>query len=1068
MDARSTSQSVRDAPARSRRRGSWLLLAVMMVAGLGGGAAVFSLRRIDQEIQVRLSQQLAGHLEDFQIVIANARRVGGRGIEIRGLTIASPEGDPLAAIDELIVECNVEISQLLTRSIVPSIERVVVRHLEFHCRPDQSKEIFEKLRSLPSRDSGSFPPIQIVDASVRLYGTDQPLLIQDLNLDLIPAEDAPDLMLQGSMSADFASQIQLTGKIRHDATRWDLDGRVADFEFSPRLTERLPTDIRQMIAPLAGLQANGTLEFKIGSPREPGGDIRFSVSGNVVDGQLQDPRWSTPFTALRAEFSGDNGHFELHQLSVRNGATTIFVAGNQQGWGAEAPRSGRLRLRDLTVDRELLEALPERFKSLVPKFSPEGMVNIDLHAQMQGEELHASAVVECIDASFSYHKFPYRLTACRGIVRYEDGVIQARRLRALANGQPLTISFEFANPGVMSTGWCTVHADGPVPLDENLIMALEPKSRAIVLSLNAQGGIWLKQLRVSRKAASEKYLRTAVLVIQEGAIEYSKFPYPITNVSGVLELNDRDWTISELQGRHGSAYLAGQGRWVAHDNRPGGRLSLDLSANDVPLDEELQSALRPQEQEVWSKLRLTGSVDQLDVGIRFDSDQPRVSIDVRAQKWPADRNLEGRSIRIRPAWFPFALNDLRGAVHYRDGKLVLQEVRARHNETEILARGECQFGPRGQWLVDFKQLDADRVVLNSDLVTALPEKLATGITRMAFDGTVNLHGALRMTGVAGVVPESNWDVVMHAYDANLDCGVQLNHVHGSVRLTGHHDKDGVQCSGELDVDSLIYQDAQITSLKGPLWIDDDRVLLGTWAERGRKQEPRELSGSVFGGKLLVDSEIWLRDEVNFGIKMSLANSDLARFSKERLSGEHDLSGRVYAILQLSGSNKGLYALQGSGQVRLRNADVYELPVMVRLLKLLTIKPPDTTAFTTADIDFRVRGESIYFDTIDFKGDAISLHGRNSWMNLDRELNLRFYTRVGRSQIQLPLITSLLDEASRNILEIEVGGTLEEPNVRAKGFPEIDETLQQLFPEAARARQSDGNFLTRPFRTMRRR
>ena len=138
MDARSTSQSFRDAPARSRRRGSWLLLAVMMVAGLGGGAAVFSLRRIDQESQVRLSQQLAGHLEDFQIVIANARRVGGRGIEIRGLTIVSTEGEPLAAIDELIVECNVEISQLLTRSIVPSIERVVVRHLEFHCRPDQS------------------------------------------------------------------------------------------------------------------------------------------------------------------------------------------------------------------------------------------------------------------------------------------------------------------------------------------------------------------------------------------------------------------------------------------------------------------------------------------------------------------------------------------------------------------------------------------------------------------------------------------------------------------------------------------------------------------------------------------------------------------------------------------------------------------------------------------------------------------------------------------------------------------------------------------------------------------
>ena len=1067
MDARNTSQSLRDGPAGSRRRGSWLLFAVLVVAGLGGGAAVFSLRRIDQEIHLRLSQQLAGHLDDFQIAIESTRRVGGRGIEIRGLTITSMEGAPLAAVDELIVECNVDIPQLLTRSIVPSIERVVVRHLVLHCRPTQSKAILAKLRSLPSTES-SLPPIQIQDASLRLYGTDQPLLIQDLNLELIPAIDAPTLTLQGSMSADFASQVSVTGNVLLDGSGWDLEGRVVDFDFASRLTQRLPVNIRQAIAPLAGLKANGNLSFRIGSPHESGGDVRFSVSGNVVDGQFQDPRWSTPITEMRAEFSCDNRHLELHQLSARNGATTIFVAGTQQGWHAESPRSGRLKLRDLRVDRELLEALPEKFQSLVPKFSPEGIVNIDLHLQMQGKELHTKAVVECVKASFSYHKFPYRLTACRGIVRYENGVIQTRRLRALANGQPVTIAFEFSNPGMMSTGWCTVHADGPVPLDENLIMAMEPKSRALVLSLNAQGAIWLKQLRISRKTASEKYLRTAVLVVQDGSIKYSKFPYPITNLSGVLELNDRDWMLRELQGRHGSAYLAGQGQWLAHDNRPGGRLSLDLSANDVPLDEELQYALRPQEQEVWSKLRLTGSVDQLDVGIRFDSDLPGVSIDVRAQKWPADRNLEGRSIRIRPTWFPFALNDLRGAVHYRDGKLVLHEVRARHNETEILAVGECQFGPRGRWLVDFKKLDVDRLVPNADLVTALPDKLATAIAKLAFDGTVNLHGALRMTGVAGIVPESNWDVVMHTYDANLNCGVQLNHIHGSIRLAGHHDKDGVQCGGELDIDSLIYQDVQITGLKGPLWIDESRVLLGTWAERGRKREPRELSGSVFGGKLVVDSEVWLRDEVNFGIKMSLANSDLARFSKERLSGEHDLSGRVFAVLQLSGSNKGLYALQGSGQVRLRNADIYELPVMVRLLKILTIKPPDTTAFTTADIDFRVRGESIYFDTIDFKGDAISLHGRNSWMNLDRELNLRFYTRVGRSQIQLPLITSLLDEASRNILEIEVGGTLDEPNVRAKGFPEIDETLQQLFPEAARARQSDGNFLTRPFRSMRRR
>ena len=36
----------------------------------------------------------------------------------------------------------------------------------------------------------------------------------------------------------------------------------------------------------------------------------------------------------------------------------------------------------------------------------------------------------------------------------------------------------------------------------------------------------------------------------------------------------------------------------------------------------------------------------------------------------------------------------------------------------------------------------------------------------------------------------------------------------------------VGCRGELALDSVNFKDYQFTNVSGPIWIDDDRVLLG--------------------------------------------------------------------------------------------------------------------------------------------------------------------------------------------------------------------------------------------------
>jgi hypothetical protein len=129
---------------------------------------------------------------------------------------------------------------------------------------------------------------------------------------------------------------------------------------------------------------------------------------------------------------------------------------------------------------------------------------------------------------------------------------------------------------------------------------------------------------------------------------------------------------------------------------------------------------------------------------------------------------------------------------------------------------------------------------------------------------------------------------------------------------------------------------------------------------------------------------------------------------------------------------------------LRDANIYELPVMFSLLKVLSLKEPDLTAFTTSDIDFRLRDRYVYFPRIDLNGDALSLQGRG-YLSFDKQLGLRFHPKVGRGGIRVPIISDVVDGASSQILELYVDGTLDNPEVRREPFPGLKEAIENLQP-----------------------
>jgi hypothetical protein len=92
--------------------------------------------------------------------------------------------------------------------------------------------------------------------------------------------------------------------------------------------------------------------------------------------------------------------------------------------------------------------------------------------------------------------------------------------------------------------------------------------------------------------------------------------------------------------------------------------------------------------------------------------------------------------------------------------------------------------------------------------------------------------------------------------------------------------------------------------------------------------------------------------------------------------------------------------------------------------------------------FRVAGPHLYYDQFDLYGDVMSLYGKGE-MDLDRNIRLTFHSQIGPGQLQLPVWRRLVGEASQQIMQIHVDGTLDQPRITNQMLPAVNEALQQL-------------------------
>jgi len=1023
----------------------------LTVAALIALAAI-GLERLDDEVAKRVEMRLAEMFPAVDVVVDEAELIEGQGILVRGLSFVAKqhggEAGRLVEVDEMLLSCSTSLADLASG-------KLPLRGIHLR-RPLVRAEMLEDgtwnlARLRPQGGGGDIVPVVIEDAALVVARGSEQIALRDLEFRFDPAAAATDqgddainrwVTVHVATAADELGQLQVSGRVRPTDLAFDVEGTVTAVAVSKQLWTLIPDAWRAKLPQQGGLsgELSEAIRGEIGVAFRAAGSlhapeqIQFTADGSLRDGQIEHASLPFPLTEIAAKLNLDRRGVVCEAFSARGGATTIRGHARLNGWDAAADFELLMEAERLHVGRHWEPVLPEEVAIHYRKLLPAGDVDLRAHLVRKQGVLKPHLSVRCRNLSITHYRFPYRLDRTVGTVVL-DGDLLTMHLTGQAGGHAVHVDGSFQSPGPDARGMVEVRGDG-LRMDDALIAAMPRRSADIVRSLHAAGTFDFAFRHQRSPEFPEGHSNQLGIRLTDCQLAYALFPYPLSKVTGQVHMQDGHWTIQDCVGRNDTGVVRCSGELIP---LPGddGELTLTFTGSQVVLENELRDALPSGMRRIWDDITPRGAID-LTAEVRHQVRSRTTSVELHADP-------HGQTVSIEPAWFPYRIEKLGGQLHWNNGVLTFRDVRGSHDRTTVSAAGACRFTPDGGWHVSFERLAADRFRVDHDLLQALPAGLHEAIAAIRPRGLLSLDGALDVYSTRGAGQAANgpaaaaWNMRLDMEQGGLDAGLQVTNVHGGMHLVGRSDGTQWFASGDLLVDSAICRGMQLRQIQGPLVMDPQGVRFGSFATAG-EQPARRLTAQLAEGNLAIDGGVGT--DGAFRVLMGLESASLERLVADLSGASTAYRGQLEGTLELAGVRSARHSLTGRGHLKLDDADLYELPLIVSLLKVLRVKAPDRTAFESSVADFRIEGPHVYLDSVELAGDAVSLVG-NGEIGFDSTTHLTFRSIMGDSQAQLPAMKRMLGGASGQFMLIHVDGTLAAPEMTSEAFPTLNALVQQF-------------------------
>jgi hypothetical protein len=868
-----------------------------------------------------------------------------------------------------------------------------------------------------------------------------PLIVKDVDLTIIN-DPLPTLVFQGTGVTELAGRVEVRGTWGRVSEEFTLSIRLPGFPVDGRLVQYLAAYWPEAAPHVR--QLTGTADLQADFHYQPEGsrwsqDVTFQLhQGRLIHAQLP-----MPLEDIEGRLRYADGQIRLDGLTATSGQGRLQLTAHASAASAEADLAGSLRWEHLPVSQRLFTQLPVAMQRIERDYHPEGTVTVDIEFGRRSGRWHGRCALRLEEVSAMCVQFPYRLEHLEGTIDHEfDAAVALDAFKidlvGTGGGRPVYIQGKIDDRIDLK-----IWADN-VPIDDQLRGALRPAFQKLVRQFNPSGVVDVRAL-VRRGVGEREAGIWCRADVHDAALRYEVFPYPLENVRGTIDIRPDHWEFRDFRGDHNGGEFQARGG-AAH--APAGEgVAVFITGTGVLLDDQLAAALRyAQLKRAWSMLHPAGRIDfQATVNQPAARDEPDIAVTVVP-----------RGCSTVPAFFPYALAGVTGVVRYHDHQVDLSGLEARHGPTVLrVERGKLTLKPGGDIAVDLVNLTGRPLTPDADFVRALPPALGELCAKLGLVEPVTFHTDLTIEVPDDPTrpPYIYWDGGVALADATLSPGIPLGHVSGSLYCRGQHRGDFGNVLGNVLLETVTVYGQPLQHVQSQIVVD---------ARQPDILELPNLKARLYGGDVGGSLRLRISPAVAFDLDLTASEIDLEEFGRcNRLGPDAQLSGLAFARLALSNQGPEPGELQGGGWLDVPSGKMYNLPLLLDLLKVLSGRVPDKTAFEEAHARFRVQGRRVKVERLELFGAAVSLSGQGT-MNLDgSDLNLDFYAIWSRLVQWLPpVIDKIPAMFSQYLFKVKMrgraGGKVECIKEPVPVFVEpLKEVLRRMQgPKAARIAQPE--------------
>jgi hypothetical protein len=403
----------------------------------------------------------------------------------------------------------------------------------------------------------------------------------------------------------------------------------------------------------------------------------------------------------------------------------------------------------------------------------------------------------------------------------------------------------------------------------------------------------------------------------------------------------------------------------------------------------------------------------------------------------------GSTIRYKA--LPVPIDEVRGQVRITDESVELRGVTGRYGPGRACLEGRIDLAGAEQ--TGKLRLRAENIPFDDGLRRAMPERVRKWWNDLNPSGAFDLD--LSELGYrAGPNRPTAWTYRgrLGLRNASLDLGFQASQIEGSLTGSGTAQGDGTDVTIDvaLGLKHIAVNQRELTDVTGRMRRESGSGVLTL----------EDLTGRTYGGQAVGFGNVEFGTaETRYGLYLVAREMSLGPFlnsTRPKDTPPTQASGIIDARLYLSGVSGRADSRHGTGEVHIRQAQMYKLPFVLAMLSAINITLPDENAFHDAHASFCLEGRRLNFDTIELKGRSLSMLGGGSMDTETEQLNLTFITGSPHDLPRIPLLIDLAQGASRELMEIAITGPLNKPTMQGRPLYSLRTALEALFPPREQA------------------